>query len=47
MIKNKTYAKLDKQEEAIEDKKKKIKEAEMEKKIRAIVRSEMSRKVKK
>ena len=26
MIKNKTYAKLDKQEEAIEDKKKKIKD---------------------
>jgi hypothetical protein len=47
MIKNKTYAKLDKQEEAIEDKKKKIKEAEMEKKIRAIVRSEMSKKAKK
>lgn len=41
--KNKAYMKLDKQEEKIEDKKKKIKQAEMEKQIRMIVRSELAR----
>lgn len=42
-VKSAAYMKLDKQEEKIEDKKKKIKEVEMEKKIREIVRSEMAR----
>lgn len=43
MIKNKAYMKLEKQEESLEMRKKKIKEAEMEKKIRAIVRSEVAK----
>jgi|NOAtaT_7_FD_contig_51_3291991_length_978_multi_2_in_0_out_0_3 hypothetical protein len=41
--KNAAYNKLDKQEEKIEMKKKKIKEMEMEKMIRSIVRSEITR----
>jgi hypothetical protein len=41
--KSAAYEKLDKQEEKIEDRKKKIKQAEMEKMIRGIVRSEMAR----
>lgn len=41
--KNPAYMKLEKQEEKIEDKKKKIKYMEMEKQIREIVRSEMTR----
>jgi hypothetical protein len=41
--KNAAYEKLDKQEEKIEDRKKKIKQAEMEKMIRGIVRSEMAK----
>lgn len=41
--KNAAYEKLDKQEEKIEMKKKKIKQDEMEKMIRSIVRSEMSK----
>ena len=44
--KNAAYEKLDKQEEKIEDRKKKIKAAEMEKMIRGIVRSEMAKKPK-
>lgn len=44
MKNNKTYQKLEKQEDALDMKKKKLKEAEMEKKIRAIVRSEMGKK---
>jgi hypothetical protein len=44
--KNAAYEKLDKQEEKIEDRKKKLKAAEMEKMIREIVRSEMSKKKK-
>lgn len=43
MIKNKAYMKLEKQKESLEMRKKKLKEAEMEKKIRAIVRSEMTK----
>ena len=43
MIKSKAYQKLEKQEESIEMRKKKLKESEMEKKIRAIVRSEMKK----
>jgi hypothetical protein len=41
--KSAAYEKLDKQEEKIEDRKKKIKQAEMEKMIRGIVRSEMAK----
>ena len=41
--KSAAYEKLDKQEEKIEMKKKKIKEMEMENMIRSIVRSELSR----
>lgn len=41
--KSAAYEKLDKQEEKIEDRKKKIKAVEMEKMIRGIVRSEMAR----
>lgn len=41
MKNNKAYQKLEKQEEAIEMKKKKIKKVEMDKMIREIVRSEM------
>lgn len=41
--KNAAYEKLDKQEEKIEDRKKKIKAVEMEKMIRGIVRSEMAK----
>lgn len=41
MMKNKQYEKLEKQEEAIEMKKKKLKQAELDKMIREIVRSEM------
>jgi hypothetical protein len=44
MKNNKTYQKLEKQEEAIEMKKKKLKKAEMEKNIRTIVRSEIGKK---
>jgi hypothetical protein len=43
MKKNAAYMKLDKQEEKIEDRKKAIKSAEMEKMVRAIVRSEMAK----
>jgi hypothetical protein len=43
MKKSAAYEKLDKQEEKIEDRKKKIKAAEMEKMIRGIVRSEMAK----
>jgi hypothetical protein len=38
-----TYSKLEKQEEKIEDKKKKLKMEEMDKRIRMIVRSELAR----
>lgn len=41
--KSAAYEKLDKQEEKIEERKKKIKAAEMEKMIRGIVRSEMAK----
>lgn len=43
MMKNKQYEKLEKQEEAIEMKKKKLKRGEMEKMIREIVQSEMKK----
>lgn len=43
MKKSPTYARLEKQEERIEDKKKKVKAAEMENMIRSIVRSELAR----
>ena len=43
MKKNAAYMKLDKQEEKIEERKKKIKAVEMEKMIRGIVRSEMAK----
>lgn len=43
MMKSKEYEKLDKQEEKIEDKKKKLKQAELDKMIREIVRSEMKK----
>jgi hypothetical protein len=43
---NKAYDKLEKQEEAIDMKKKKLKEAAMDKMIRDIVRSEMNTKKK-
>lgn len=43
MKKSAAYEKLDKQEEKIEMKKKKIKQAEMEDMIRSIVRSELTR----
>jgi cell division protein FtsB len=41
--KSKAYEKLDKQEEKIEERKKKLKSAEMEQMIRSIVRSELAR----
>ena len=41
--KNPAYMKLEKQEEKIEDRKKALKAAEMEKMIRGIVRSEMAK----
>lgn len=41
MMKSKEYKMLDKQEEAIEMKKKKLKQAELDKMIRDIVKSEM------
>lgn len=47
IVKSKMYMKLDKQEEKIEMKKKKLKQAEMEKMIRGIVRSELARSSKK
>lgn len=43
MMKSKEYEKLDKQEEKIEDKKKKLKQAELDKMIREIVQSEMKK----
>jgi hypothetical protein len=46
MMKNKQYEKLEKQEETIEKKKKKLKQAELDKMIREIVRGEMKRKKK-
>ena len=46
MMKSKEYEKLDKQEEKIEDKKKKLKQAELDKMIREIVRSEINTKKK-
>lgn len=44
--KSAAYKKLDAQEEKIEDKMKKIKEADMEKAIRSIVRSELAKSAK-
>lgn len=41
--KSSTYSKLEKQEEAIEMRKKKLKQADMEQTIRSIVRSELAR----
>ena len=41
--KNPAYTKLEKQEEKIEDRKKALKAAEMEKMIRGIVRSELAK----
>lgn len=41
---NKAYMKLEKQEEAIEMRKKKLKKAELDKDIRAIVREEIGKK---
>lgn len=46
MMKSKAYEKLEKQEESIEMKKKKLKEAAMDKMIRDIVRSEINTKKK-
>lgn len=46
MKKSAAYNKLDKQEEKIEDSKKKLKSMEMEKMIRGIVRSEMAKSAK-
>ena len=46
MMKSKEYEKLDKKEEKIEDKKKKLKQAELDKMIRDIVRSEINTKKK-
>lgn len=43
MMKSKEYEKLDKQEEKIEDKKKKLKQAELDKMIREIVQSEIKK----
>jgi hypothetical protein len=43
MMKSEEYKMLDKQEEAIEKKKKKLKQAELDKMIREIVRNEMKR----
>lgn len=43
MMKSKEYEKLDKQEEKIEDKKKKLKQAELDKMIREIVQNEMKK----
>lgn len=43
MMKSKAYEKLEKQEEAIDMKKKKLKQAELDKMIREIVQSEMKK----
>lgn len=43
MMKSKAYEKLEKQEESIEMKKKKLKQAELDKMIREIVQSEMKK----
>ena len=43
MMKSEEYKMLDKQEEAIEKKKKKLMQAELDKMIREIVRNEMKR----
>jgi hypothetical protein len=43
MMKSEAYKKLEKQEEAIDMKKKKLKQAELDKMIREIVRSEMKK----
>ncbi len=43
MMKSAEYKKLDKQEEAIEMKKKKLKQAELDKIIREIVQNEMKK----
>lgn len=43
MMKSKAYEKLEKQEEALEMKKKKLKQDAMDKMIRDIVRSEMKK----
>ena len=43
MMKSEAYKKLEKQEETIEMKKKKLKKDEMDKMIREIVRSEMKK----
>lgn len=43
MMKSKQYKELEKQEEAIEMKKKKLKSAELDKMIREIVRSEIKK----
>lgn len=42
-MKSEAYKKLEKQEEAIDMKKKKLKQAELDKMIREIVRSEMKK----
>ena len=42
-MKSKAYEKLEKQEEAIEMKKKKLKQAELDKMIREIVKSELKK----
>lgn len=42
-MKSAAYSKLEKQEEMIEVKKKKLKEAEMDNRIRMIIRSELAR----
>ena len=43
MMKSDEYKRLDKQEEAIEMKKKKLKQAELDKMIREIVQNEMKK----